>query len=449
MVGERKKPGAIPPNISDPPTAAQHGQNDSEAYSVSEIHRGKEYQSREKFYGVWHREFKRRGIQEPSDLIDTGTWEQEAYDEAFNSTDEAGSGPRAAGQGYAVGDTVELNNGAFIRIRHIYRLRRRAPLMLSGDLFERNLRLMGWLPRPENEVFWLWTYSPGQDPETARAPIVKARLNEVRQKWELLVFSPRGSQYHSSFGQAQNNHPSVGTLICNWVYTCASSRTTNRGGYDQTYLRPPDRDEKSLIAIGANQKYEDYDSSYKRRRHQQGSSAKSNPASQYTFGDAFAGCGGMSRGATMAELSVKWGFDQDKEAIKAYRTNFPEAHAWQQSANQFLESPTDSKSHVDVLHLSPPCQYFSRAHTVKGIHDRENIAALYRIPGIVAKTNARVVTVEQVPNIIVAHPAYFSDLIGFFTRVGHNYNIRWKVINCAGFGVAQKHRNRLFLIASR
>lgn len=337
------------------------------------------------------------------------------------------------------GDTVELKNGAFIRI-----------LEINGDkfrglLFESNTRLGGWLPRAEKEVFWLWTFSQGC-PETARPALIMAQKSEVRKNWNQPTANP--------------------TLICRWKYVRACAEKINRADYQKTAFSKSYFEEKSLIRID-----EDSDplsmplsgersisnltktlhhmadkSSEKLGTTKRPSSLADKDLPKYTFGDAFSGCGGMSRGADMAGLNVRWGFDIDPTSIKAFHRNFPNAIWLEEWAHEFVSRKPDAKFEVDVLHFSTPCKYFSTAHGVSGKDDDLNSSSLFAIPKIVQKTNPRVVTLEQVPNI-VAHPEYFTALIQFFTF--SEYSIRWKVINCADFGVAQQSRLRLFLIASR
>ena len=152
-------------------------------------------------------------------------------------------------------------------------------------------------------------------------------------------------------------------------------------------------------------------------------------------------------------FTVKWGFDENAAAITAFSVNFPNAKARHQWSHEFValnggsDSETESELHVDVLHVSPPCQYFSIAHTANGRNDEQNVSALFAIPELIRRTTPRVLTVEQVPDIMPAHPALFSALVRFFTSFG--YSVRWKVINCVDFGVAQKSRCRLFMIGSR
>jgi DNA (cytosine-5)-methyltransferase 1 len=83
---------------------------------------------------------------------------------------------------------------------------------------------------------------------------------------------------------------------------------------------------------------------------------------RYTFGDAFCGAGGASQGAKQAGYSVMWGMDLDEYAIDAYSNNHVGALPFQLNAHNFPpKGYTGKKLRVDVLHLSPPCCFFSPA----------------------------------------------------------------------------------------
>jgi DNA (cytosine-5)-methyltransferase 1 len=83
---------------------------------------------------------------------------------------------------------------------------------------------------------------------------------------------------------------------------------------------------------------------------------------RYTFGDVFCGAGGASQGAKQAGLLVTWGLDSDKLAIHAYNKNHAGAHAFHRNAHDFPPKDyTNEDLRVDILHLSPPCCYFSPA----------------------------------------------------------------------------------------
>ena len=164
---------------------------------------------------------------------------------------------------------------------------------------------------------------------------------------------------------------------------------------------------------------------------------------RYTFGDCFSGAGGMSRGAVSAGLRINWAFDFSLAACQNYQMNFfgtPIYNVW---ANQFSEAKGNHK--VDLCHLSPPCQFFSDAHTIQGKDDDMNTASLFAIFNLLEKAKPRIVTLEQTSGLIRRHPIFFNAVINMFTSRG--FSVRWKVMNCADFGLPQR-RTRLFVMAS-
>ena len=164
---------------------------------------------------------------------------------------------------------------------------------------------------------------------------------------------------------------------------------------------------------------------------------------RYTFGDAFCGGGGTSCGAKMAGFRIRWGVDRDKSAIQTYSANYPEAASWQFDINDFLTANLSTL--VDVVHISPPCQPFSPAHTIAGRHDEANQAAGLCISDILNKCRPRMATLEQTPGLL-HHELYFRRLLGQFTDRG--FSVAFKVLRGVEFGLPQ-NRKRLFIMAAR
>jgi DNA (cytosine-5)-methyltransferase 1 len=80
----------------------------------------------------------------------------------------------------------------------------------------------------------------------------------------------------------------------------------------------------------------------------------------FTLGDVFCGAGGASQGAKQADLTTKWSLDADLNAIQTYRDNHPGVLSFRCNAHDFPpQGFTCEEMQVDVLHISPPCDYFS------------------------------------------------------------------------------------------
>ncbi|KAI1499220.1 S-adenosyl-L-methionine-dependent methyltransferase [Biscogniauxia marginata] len=170
------------------------------------------------------------------------------------------------------------------------------------------------------------------------------------------------------------------------------------------------------------------------------------PGQQYTFGDMFCGAGGASLGVRKAGFRVTLGCDNASGACLTYGTVFPEADLRNMDIYQFITDLEIPTCRVDVLHLSPPCQYWSPAHTVASANDEANIAVLFSCHELIKKLRPRVFTLEQTYGIL--HPKfehYFNALIHGFTQ--NSYSVRWKTINLVTWG-APARRQRLVMIGS-
>lgn len=165
---------------------------------------------------------------------------------------------------------------------------------------------------------------------------------------------------------------------------------------------------------------------------------------KYKFGDAFCGGGGMSSGARSAGFANAWSFDFNIDAVATYRINFPSCKTYHISANEFVALPPEDLL-VDVVHLSPPCQPHSPAHTIAGKDDDRNEASLFCIKECLEASRPRIVTLEQTDGIL-NRQEWFRSLVMCFTDLG--FSVSWKVLHGVEYGLPQT-RKRLFLLAAR
>ena len=186
------------------------------------------------------------------------------------------------------------------------------------------------------------------------------------------------------------------------------------------------------------------------KRHSPGATThrESSQGRQYTFGDCFCGGGGMSCGAKLAGLKVRWGLDFNREAIRTYQLNFDGASCENASIEQFLNAeifaPTDYR--VDIMHLSPPCQSFSPAQVVKPADFEDKQAVILAANELVKMVRPRVVTMEETFGLLhEANRGFFISIVS--SLVDQGYSVRWKVMNFGEYGVPQDRR-RAVLIAS-
>ena len=170
------------------------------------------------------------------------------------------------------------------------------------------------------------------------------------------------------------------------------------------------------------------------------------PEQRYTFADMFCGAGGASCGAEMAGFSVQLSCDNSPHACETYRHRFPHADLREMDIFDFILQERNTSRRVDVMHISPPCQFWSPAHTVPGMNDDANIASLFSCHELVRMLRPRIFTLEQTFGILDPRfEHYFNVLIHGFTQYG--YSVRWKVANLIIWGCPSR-RNRLIMLGS-
>jgi len=186
-------------------------------------------------------------------------------------------------------------------------------------------------------------------------------------------------------------------------------------------------------------------------------------------------CGmGMDLGFEKAGFQTVYTNDIAKFACDTIRKNHPqvicdEGDITKISTDDILQKTNLRKGEADVIIGGPPCQSFSTAGMRKGFHDKRGIALLEFIR-VVKEVRPKFFVFENVAgltSVAKKHvPFYeritkeekelskeqksgslFQEILTEFQKIT-GYQIEWKVLNAADFGVPQK-RKRLILIGSR
>ncbi|KAF2237737.1 S-adenosyl-L-methionine-dependent methyltransferase [Viridothelium virens] len=175
---------------------------------------------------------------------------------------------------------------------------------------------------------------------------------------------------------------------------------------------------------------------------------RSSESKRYTVCDAFCGGGGVSQSTRMAGLDVVLAVDQDPHCAVTYMKNHPTVDICIESIDHFIHRFHGKWPRIDILHISPPCQFFSPAKTWASNEDDANRAALFSVHHLIEAIRPRVVTIEQTFGITTSpkHKAYYHALLGMFTSNG--YNVRARNIRFADYGSYQSRR-RLIMIGTR
>ena len=182
-----------------------------------------------------------------------------------------------------------------------------------------------------------------------------------------------------------------------------------------------------------------------------------------TFGDVFAGCGGLSLGLLQAGLEGRFAIERDKFAFETFRSNLLSRNSiykfrWPiwlpkkpitidsllRGYGGGLQSLTGT---IDVLGGGPPCQGFSYAGRRKHDDPRNQLFRGYlRLVNILAP---RVVLIENVRGFTGDFETK-SAVVNYADRLRHclssKYDVFDDLLDLSQFGVPQ-FRTRYFLIA--
>ncbi|WP_036729222.1 DNA cytosine methyltransferase [Peptoniphilus mikwangii] len=167
-----------------------------------------------------------------------------------------------------------------------------------------------------------------------------------------------------------------------------------------------------------------------------------------TYGviDLFCGVGGLTCGLEKAGLNVVAGYDLDATCEYAYNHN---------NNAKFINNDIKDVSgkeikkilqgyDIKILAGCAPCQPFSRHQKDKYNRKKhKDWKLLYQFARLVEEVKPQIVSMENVPELVKEQ--VFMDFINILEE--QNYNITYKIVNAADYGIPQR-RKRLLLLAS-
>ena len=167
-----------------------------------------------------------------------------------------------------------------------------------------------------------------------------------------------------------------------------------------------------------------------------------------TYGvvDLFCGVGGLTCGLEKAGLNVVAGYDLDATCEYAYNHN---------NNAKFINNDIKDVSgkeikrilqgyDIKILAGCAPCQPFSRHQKDKYNRKKhKDWKLLYQFVRLVEEVKPQIVSMENVPELVKEQ--VFMDFINILEE--QNYNITYKIVNAADYGIPQR-RKRLLLLAS-
>lgn len=163
--------------------------------------------------------------------------------------------------------------------------------------------------------------------------------------------------------------------------------------------------------------------------------------------DLFSGAGGLSLGAEMANIKVKYAVENEKNAATTYRLNHKETILIEKDIRCL--NTTEMKVDKDrcILFGGAPCQGFSTSNRRTSNHSNPQNWLFKEFIRFLKGVEPEFFVFENVTGIARLDSGGFLDIIlEEFKKNG--YTCSYDVLNAADFGVPQ-HRKRMFIVGSR
>lgn len=376
------------------------------------------------------------------------------------------------------GDTVELEDGSFLRVKRVLYDMLHKEKYVEGWKFVRNADTLDLSRHNPYEVYWSVQLAAMDSKSIADQALVEVGCSQVRCRRIMKMVKMTSLSDCERYGDLRND-----VFLCGWKHVFK----TKTGKHD----RPPDAfslpareiEEASFERLTEEECDNIFnshiapkslrrswpgirkrrDAGIKRRKDDSLLSAIGNlsindePQSinvlvSYTYVDICCGAGGASWGARMAGLELRGALDHDAAACITYSLNFPQTVLCHEAIAEIgSDERPDLRS--DIMHCSFPCQALSQANTTPNREkDDLNIATNMELGRLLDVAKPRVVTLEQTAGLMRLgcrggrHSNSFDRFISQFTSRG--YNIALEILDMAEFGLPQR-RERLIMIASR
>jgi DNA (cytosine-5)-methyltransferase 1 len=159
---------------------------------------------------------------------------------------------------------------------------------------------------------------------------------------------------------------------------------------------------------------------------------------KFTFIDLFAGIGGTRIAFERAGGECVFSSEWDKYCQKTYEANFGEIPAGDITKIEASEIPD-----FDILVGGFPCQAFSMAGKRGGFNDTRG-TLFFDVARIIKAKRPKAFLLENVQGL-VTHDGGKTLQVILDTLKGLDYNVFYKVLNAADFGVPQR-RKRIYIV---
>ncbi len=164
--------------------------------------------------------------------------------------------------------------------------------------------------------------------------------------------------------------------------------------------------------------------------------------------DLFAGAGGLSLGAEMAGISMRYAVEADAYAAASYKRNFKNATVFCEDIRKLSADKLNAQP-VFIIMGGPPCQGFSLSNTKTRDMSNPNNRMFEEFLRFVDKIAPTWFVFENVYGLTKfknGEENIQNHIENRFRDIG--YTVKSKILYASDFGVPQR-RNRLFIVGNR
>ncbi|MBQ6208439.1 MAG: DNA cytosine methyltransferase [Prevotella sp.] len=171
--------------------------------------------------------------------------------------------------------------------------------------------------------------------------------------------------------------------------------------------------------------------------------------------DLFSGCGGLTKGFSMAGIRSIFASDIDENCEKTFRRNFPDVPFLCKDITQITKDEVDERignMTPDIIIGGPPCQGFSLANKRRNkVADDPRNRLFYGFVKFINWYSPRVFVMENVKGLLSMQKGkVFETILDEFRNAGSygGYDVIYNVMVASDYGVPQ-NRERVIIIGTR
>ena len=164
--------------------------------------------------------------------------------------------------------------------------------------------------------------------------------------------------------------------------------------------------------------------------------------------DIFSGAGGLSLGAVMAGLDIRFAVEKDRSAADTYIYNHPDTTMLCGDIHDINpQEHVNEDDHVFIVFGGPPCQGFSLSNTKTRNNENENNHLFTEFVRFVRDLNPEWFLFENVEGFVhFENGETLRAVEQCFRNLG--YDVEPNVLVASDYGVPQ-HRNRFIMVGNR